>query len=142
MSDKPMVYRNRSRGLPTGSVVGYVRRIKDDIFRQVPGRDDVASADGCRTGRRDATFKEVERSSWPDSARHVHPDGQIPDRQKWRLIGQECRGGRRTGSERERLYGDGTDSVQLGIIGSESSLPCRPRPGDFETHRHFRRPGW
>ena len=39
-------------------------------------------------------------------------------------IGQECRGGRRTGSEREWLYGDGTDSAQLGIVGCESSLPC------------------
>jgi len=41
-----------------------------------------------------------------------------------RRRGQECRAGRRTGSEGERLYGDGTDRAQLGIVGCESSLSC------------------
>ncbi len=72
MVGKPIVYRNRSRELPTGSVVGFVRRIKDEILRQVPGRDDVASADGCRTGRRDASLKEVKQPTQRAVGTHLY----------------------------------------------------------------------
>ena len=44
---RPILYRNRSSELQTGSVVGFVRRIGDRILRQIPGRDDVG-IDGWR----------------------------------------------------------------------------------------------
>ncbi len=113
----------QSERLVTCPVVGSERQLRDSILGPTSGTRRRAG-NPCTPSRScDVSVpRKWNGPSWPDSARHAHP-GRT-DRQKWRPIGPECRGGRRTGSERERLYRGGTDSAQLGIVDGESSLPC------------------